>query len=710
MLLKKLNSSFVLQHGQSDCGVACLASVIRYHGGEGTLDHIRQKSGTTKTGTTVLGLCHAAGQLRLDAEGLEAGGIDNLHELDQPAILHVTIEDRLWHYVVFYAFDGDKLLIGDPGKGIERWTREQLESVWKSKALLKLTPGKGFKRAEKKASRYKWIKTWIAEDLNILFAAFFLGLLIAVFNLSTAVFIQKLVDVILPEKELGKLVLGLSLFGILLFVKAGLGYMRGNFLITQSREFNNRMIRFFFGSLIRLPQPFFDSKKSGEMIARMNDTRRIQATVSNLAGNLVIEVLVVLTSLVAILVYSWQAGLLVAALAPLFLLIHFRFNQPILDSQKEVMVAYALNESNYIDMINGIREIKATSSQSLFKRITFGFYEKFQEMIFGLGKVQVSFSMFIELATIVLMLSVIGFSSHLYFQGVMELGVLIAIFSLASSVGPSLTKITLFNFQVQEAKVAFERMQEFTGISPEPEEGTNIAGQKFERLTVENLSFHYPGSLDLLKEVSLEVKKGEMRALLGESGEGKSTLIHLLQRFYTPRTGSILLDGCDIYGFQPDGYRQQVAAVSQETKLFNQSLIFNIALSDNEKEYEGLIRWCEASGFGTYFRKFPQGYLTLLGEEGANISGGQKQLVALARALYRKPSVLLIDEGTSAMDKKTEQFILDMIQHIKKEKAILMVTHRIKVAQQSDYIYVLENGEIVREGTPVELQAFLETI
>ena len=196
---------------------------------------------------------------------------------------------------------------------------------------------------------------------------------------------------------------------------------------------------------------------------------------------------------------------------------------------------------------------------------------------------------------------------------------------------------------------------------------------------------------------------------MGESGAGKSTILQLLQRFYEPVSGIILANDLNIETLDLDDYRKGIGVVPQDIKIFNNYLLFNIALSEDPKELEQVPTWCQEHGFDQFFTKFPQGYMTLLGEEGANISGGQKQLVGLARALYRNPSVLLIDEGTSTMDRKTEQFIIDMIKRIKSDIAILMVTHRMKVAQQSDYVYVLENGEITKEGEPSELKSILET-
>lgn len=706
MNVYKLHKAFTLQHDQSDCGPACLASVIQYHGGGFSLDEIRRITGTTNTGTKLLGLYQGAKQLGFDTAGLEAEGIENLKELDQPAILHVILQNRIQHYVVFYGVDEDQLIIGDPGKGVSLWSRSQLEEVWQTKSLLKLSPNQHFKKVANQPNKYAQLFDWIKEDINILAASLFLGILIAIFSLATAIFSQKLIDVILPTKEITKLIVGLFLFGFVLFTRAALGFVRSTFLITQSRDFNNRMTSSFFQSLLRLPKPFFDSKKIGDMIARMNDTSRIQLAVSDLAGNMLIEGLVVIVSLVGVFAYSLQIGLVVSVFLPIYLLILWKFNQPIVSSQKEVMSKYALNEGNYIDVISGISEIKSTGTTHLFHNSTRFFYQIYQDSIFNLGKLQIKFNFRTEFAGLILMVSVTSFSAYLVITNQLLLGVMIAVLSLVGSIGPSLTRLALFNIQLQEAKIAFSRMEEFTTLETEKTKGEAISSIDSIQLT--KLSFNFPGSLPLLKEISLKIERGKINTLLGESGAGKSTILQLLQRFYEPVSGYILADGRNVLQLAIDSYRKEIGIIPQDIKIFNNHLLFNIALSEDPKKLKQVETWCSENEFGLFFSKFPQGYMTLLGEEGANISGGQKQLVGLARALYRNPSVLLIDEGTSAMDRKTEQLILNLIVRIKNEMAILMVTHRMKVAQQSDYIYMLEKGEITREGKPNELQSFLE--
>ncbi|ELR69722.1 hypothetical protein C900_04699 [Fulvivirga imtechensis AK7] len=704
MNLSKLNKKFILQHGQSDCGPACLASIIQFHGGNRSLDEIRRVTGTSQKGTKLLGLYQGARQLGFDVIGLEAEGITNLSELDQPAILHVTLENRLLHYIVFYGFVDDKMIIGDPRKGISLWSPEQLREVWLSKSLLKLVPNQDFKKVRKRRWRFPQLVAWIKEDINILMTSLFLGVLIAIFSLATSIFIQKLIDVILPTKEVMKLLVGIVLFGFILLAKAALNFVRSTFLITQSRDFNNRMIGYFFKSLLCLPKPFFDSKKIGEMIARMNDARRIQLVVSNLAGNIIIEGLVAMASLAGVFFYSWQVGILVFSLLPIYIVILRNLNKPIITAQKDVMIKHALNEGNYIDVISGISEIKATATTELFHGATSLIYRIFQDSIFKLGKIQIKFNLRTELAGVLLMLAVMSFSAYLVIADHLMLGVMMAVLSLSSSIGPSLAKLAAFNIQFQEAKVAFKRMEEFTMVEKEMNDGE--PANSIVPMEIKNLSFNFPGSLPLLKDISLKIEQGRITMLLGESGVGKSTILQLIQRFYEPVSGQIQANGKKINTIQLDSYRKQIAVVSQEIKIFNNYLLFNIALSEDPKILEHVPIWCQENGFDQFFSKFPQGYMTLLGEEGANISGGQRQLVGLARALFRKPDILLIDEGTSAMDRRTENFILEMLLSFKEEMAILLVTHRIKTASIADHIYILENGTVVSQGTPESLMLF----
>ncbi len=259
-------------------------------------------------------------------------------------------------------------------------------------------------------------------------------------------------------------------------------------------------------------------------------------------------------------------------------------------------------------------------------------------------------------------------------------------------------------------------MYEFASIAPEfqtthgvtqshPVSETGYDRIGFKSLEVVNLSFRFKGRKRLLHNVNFTVKKGEMIALLGESGCGKSTILQILQKFYAPEGGKITINGkIDWNSLSHKSWRHKIGVVPQDIKIFSGTLLDNIYMGNVTKEAEQIVSFCKTYGFSPYFEQFPQGYLTLLGEEGLNLSGGQKQLVALARVLYQNPQLLLLDEPTAAMDRNMEQFVLNLLLKLKKQMGIILVTHRPKPAYQADTIFIIENGKIVTEGTPTKLR------
>jgi ATP-binding cassette subfamily B protein len=559
------------------------------------------------------------------------------------------MQGKLLHYVIYYGENSQgKLLIGDPAFGLQLYEKQALASIWNSRALLTLTPTGAFVKADViKKQRKAWISHLIKEDILLLTVASFLGIITAILGISTAIFSQKLIDNILPSKNIEKLILSLALVALLLIVRAGLVYLRSFFVITQGRDFNLRITESFYSSLLHLPKMFFDTRKVGELVARLNDTRRIQTVISFISGNMLIDFLALLVSLAFLFIYSWMIALVLLISIPLYFLAAYYFNKGILTAQREVMSSYALSESQYIDSIRGIAVIKSTNKEQFFEKLNKNVYSIYQQKSFVLGKISITFNTVSEVAGILILLIVFSLSSFLVLNKGYKVGELVAILSISGSVLPMITRLIVSSVQLQEARVAFERMFEFVSIKPEyeskqdQEKISNITG-----LRMHNLSFRFPGRKLLLKNVSLEVRKGEMVALMGESGNGKSTVIQLLQKFYKPESGHILVNDTNIESIDTHCWRRQLGVVPQDVKLFNGTVLFNILLSDSPEEGQEAIAFCKQTKLSQFFEALPQGYMTIVGEEGINLSGGQKQFLALARVLWRKPSVLLLDEFT----------------------------------------------------------------
>lgn len=266
-------------------------------------------------------------------------------------------------------------------------------------------------------------------------------------------------------------------------------------------------------------------------------------------------------------------------------------------------------------------------------------------------------------------------------------------------------------------------MYEFASVEPEYKYERRNEDEiekpiHIEELSVENLNFRFPGRSLLLKEFTFKLERGQIITFFGEIGCGKSTLFSLLQRFYGFESGNILLNGEDWNKYDNYNWRKLIGSVSQNVKLFNGTILENICLGNIKEEAENVAKFCKQYGFHELIMGFQQGYATVVNENSTNLSGGQQQLIALARALYQKPKLLLLDEATAAMDRRTEYFVLDLLQKLKKDMIIIFVTHRVQIARYSDYVYTIENKTISNHGSHTNLvqfdniysQAFEETV
>ncbi|MGF7138631.1 peptidase domain-containing ABC transporter [Roseimarinus sediminis] len=701
-----IDKTFTKQLDQSDCGVACLLSILKYHGGNKSLENLREISGTSKQGTTLLGLYQAAQKLGFEVEGYE-GNFEYLQELEHPVIQHVIIDKRLLHYVVCYGFENGKYIIGDPGRGIMEYTEPELSAIWQTRSLLELLPTERIEQAgEIKKGKWNWFRLLLREDISLLTIIFIVSLVLAILGMVMAIFSQKLIDDILPSGDVEKLAVSLVLVAILLAARGGIGYIAGFFGIIQGKGFNNRLIGRFFNNLLHLPKSFFDTRHTGELVERMNDTSRIQNTITAVFGDLLKNFLLVITGEVILFIYSPTIGMLSMVAFPLFGFISWRYHKRIVTSQQEVMASNAHKSGNYVNSIQGIDAIKGGNKEEQFSKLNQVIYGIYQDKIFSLGKVGISLQLTAEIASVFITITLVTVGSWMVIKEKLTIGSLMALLGISGSVFPAIVSLSFANITLQGAKVAFDRMYEFSSIPPEFEEELEDYKARLtdiDKVEVKNVSFRFPGRKQLLKGVSLQVSKGEIIALLGESGCGKTTFLNILQRFYAPEEGEIFVNEHTINEISIPAWRKQIGIVPQEVKMFNGTLIENICLGATQEEIQKCVDFCMQTGFHQFFTEFPQNYGTLLGEQGINISGGQKQLVGLARALWSKPSLLILDEPTSAMDRNTENFVMNLLNKLKTDICILLVTHRIKITRFSDRIYILEKGQIHSYGNHLEL-------
>jgi len=456
----KISKQFVKQHGEYSCGLACLSSIVNYYGGSISQSELMQSSGTTLNGTSMLGLYQAAKKIGFEAKGFEAE-IKHLKELKEPVILHVILDGKREHFIVSYGYK-EKFLIGDPGWGVTEYSEQELAAIWKSKTLLQLQPTEKFEKTSRTASdKWIWFKEMIHEDIPILGVSAFIGIIVAILGLSTAIYSQKLIDEYLPDKNFEKIYVGLGLLACLLLIRSVFTYVRGILMVRQSRDLNERVISNFINKILYLPQTFFNGHSTGDFIARMNDAQRIQRTVSLITGTIIIEFLVVIISSAYVFYLSYFIGLVSISSIVFFLLLAWKYHKRIIDKQREVMASYAANESNYVDTLQGNATIKSFGKENIFIERLSAVYKIFQGKVYELGNLGNSYGFFTNSISGIYIVLIFLVGINLVLNDGLQLGEFVAVLSVGGSLVPSLANLTVSNVQIQEAKVAFDRMHEF---------------------------------------------------------------------------------------------------------------------------------------------------------------------------------------------------------------------------------------------------------
>lgn len=558
-----------------------------------------------------------------------------------------------------------------------------------------------------KKEKLNWFKDLVSKDFVLISGAIFLGIIVSSLGLVVAFFIQILIDDILPQGKKEMLTNGIIIISGILLLKQILSFIQQYLGILQSKRFNLRLISRFYMSLLKLPKHFFNKYNSGDFIARMNDTSSIQQAISHVINIQVINALTLIVSSIVLFFYSIKIGVIALLSLPCFLVISFLFSKKIIYGQIEVMEANALKETNYIATIQNTDFIKGANKEDVFSNINKMLYGNFQKKIFSLGKLDINvrnISEFVGTVFFVVLLATVSFMT-VYKE--ITVGEFAAIITISSGMLPAIATLAFSHLQLLGAKVAFDRMYEL--ISIEKEYDIEIDKEKMKHDDIYSIKFndiyfsYNEAARQVLKGVSLEAKKGEITCIYGENGSGKSTILNLIQNFYKPNKGSLLINDININQFSLFNLRESISCVSQQTKLFNKTIIENICLDDNLDQTRKAITILDKFGFGKYFDKLPDGYNTKVHEGGTNLSGGQLQLVSFARAFYRDTKVLLLDEPTAALDRDTENFILHLLNEFKKDGIVIMVTHKLKPAKLANAIYILKDGEINVSGSHDEL-------
>jgi ATP-binding cassette subfamily B protein len=711
--LKFIKKCHVNHHGMYSSGLACLTSIARYYEGAIREDELVHLSGTTPMGTTVLGLYHAANKIGFDAEGFK-GEIEGLKAMNDPVILDVTMDNQLKHFVVCYGFDG-QFLIGDPAWGIMQYGEDELRAVWKSKTLLQLTPNELFLTTKVKIKqKRKWMLDLIKDNAHILYVTAALDIFIAILSLVPAIFMQKLMDSLLPSQSSYSLFVCFTLFGVVLITRACFVYIKEIVLAIHRREFISRISRRIESKLMNLSMSFFESFSTEKLIFWRNDMKSIEGIISSLVRDLWLNALLVCMSVGFIFFYNFSLGMLGLASIFIYVFLGTRNLTRLVNLKQECAGFHSQNESDHVNHQQLISLIKSFGKEKMFSKIATDSSKLLQDKIYSLDILVNQKKTRLTIVTVFLMIPIIATISSLGLFENLTVGEMLAVFILTLTIYSSARKLIAHNLQIQEGKLILGRMFELESLEPEYnakglESKSSVDSEEFS-LLVKNISFRFSGNRLIFKNISFSVKRGELITIFGETGTGKSSIFRILQRFAEIESGQIIFNQEDWKEIDVCDWRKKMAVVPQNTKLMNRTLIDNLCFENIIGEATPVMEFCKKFHFDKYFESLPQGYLTLVGEDGINLSGGYRQLVAMARALYKKPNLLLLDDATNCMDKKMASFTMNLLNSVKKNTAVILFTNRLPAASKANRIYVLDKGEMSEHTSDEHLMQFTTSL
>jgi ATP-binding cassette subfamily B protein len=363
------------------------------------------------------------------------------------------------------------------------------------------------------------------------------------------------------------------------------------------------------------------------------------------------------------------------------------------------MKGYAQVESAYIDTLGGYEDIKSFNSESYFSQFNKSFFGLFQNSVEKLGLTQAKLGLLAELSAVSITIGMLLFGSLWVVNGNLKLGEMMAAYSLAAGILPSINRLINANISLQSANIAAVRLMDMLLV----EEENSTSSLPFylkENIQLKNSAFSWNGRHFLFKEINIEIPIGRITSLWGPSGSGKSTIVQLLQRKYNLSQGQILVDGIEAEEIELSDYRKNIGVLPQHIKIFNGTLADNIILGREIKDAGQLVNLIQDTNLAAFLNRFEHGLYTLLGENGRKLSGGEMQMLALIRALLFKPKLLIIDEGLSGVDFEIEEQIYESIKVYSKHNAVLLITHNLANLLKTDYLYVLKNGNIAEHGYP----------
>lgn len=701
---------WVKQHDSMQFGVACLSMICRHYGKEYSLEYLDGFCHANVSGVSMLGIADGAACVGLQTMTAAAASHE-LGDIKLPCILHWNQE----HFVVLYEIskNGKRYKVADPGKGLITYTKKEFESHWLSSMtdgepsgiVMQLTPTEEFykhdyeKTEEKRSFRFLF---GYLKQYRRYFTQIILGLALGcVLQLLMPFLTQAIVDLGIKHKDIG--FIWLILLGELMIVigRTATDFIRRWLLLHISMRINISLVSDFFIKLLKLPMSFFDTKLMGDLLQRIGDHTRVQNFLTGQVLNVVFTFLSFIIFGIVLFVYdSFIFGIFaIGSVCYGMWIISFLRKRKVLDY--ELFEQQARNQNKTYQLITSMQEIKLQDCEQRRRWE----WEDTQADLFTvqmkslkLQQTQEAGSIFInEVKNIIITV----LAATAVINGQMTLGAMLAVQYIIGQLNSPVEQFMQFIYSLQDVKISLERINEIHEGKNEETKGNQTTEFKSDKsICIENVDFKYdPHALrKTIEDVSFDIPEGKVTAIVGASGSGKTTLIKLMLGYYPVVSGSISIAGRNINEYNLKWWRRHCGVVMQDGVIFSESIARNIAVDDGGIDVERLEKAARIANIHDYVMGLPLKYNTLIGRDGVGLSQGQKQRILIARAVYKNPDFIFLDEATNALDAKNERAIVENLDEFYKGRTVVVVAHRLSTVKNADQIIVLDGGHVVETG------------
>lgn len=712
-----MNSRFPFyhQHDSMDCGPTCLRMIAKHYGKHYTLETLREHSYLGREGVPMLGISEAAEGIGFKTLGAHISFEQLKNDVPLPCIVHW----KQLHFVVVYKISRNRVYVADPAHGLLKYTIKEFLACWLSTkndnidegiALL-LEPQPDFYAAQEEKpdkAKLSFILQYLKPYRKLivqLFLGMFLGTMLQlIFPFLT----QSIVDYGIGNNNLGFVTLILIAQLTLYVAQTAVEFIRSWILLHISARINISIISDFLIKLMKLPIGFFDTKMIGDLMQRIGDHQRIESFLTSSTLNTIFSFVTLIVFTFVLAFYSLKLLIVFLIASTLYILWVTVFLKKRRELDYKRFSQASSEQSNLIQMISGMQEIKLNNCEKQ-KRWE---WENIQARLFkvsikglALSQYQQSGAFFIN-ETKNILISFI--SARAVIEGNMTLGMMMAVQYIIGQLNSPISQMIGFIQSAQDAKISLERLGEIHNKKDETQDEDSKVKifPDNKSILIENLDFHYDALSDaVLKDLNLTIPEGKVTAIVGMSGSGKTTLVKLLLGFYPPTKGSIRVGDISLGNVEPRAWRERCGTVMQDGFIFSDSIAKNIALGDERIDEQKLLQAARIANIQEKIESLPLGYNTKIGQEGKGISQGQRQRILIARAVYKNPEYIFLDEATNALDANNERVIMDNLHDFFKGRTVVIVAHRLSTVKNADKIVVLNRGKITETGTHDELTA-----